>query len=147
MTTYADVTGTAAYNRAKFKPHDKNRIRMAKIEHNFSATSVAGDEVVNCITIPANSIVIGAWGKMTTDSSLADAHLDLQYGATGAAYASNADTNSTTMLVAASAQNVEFKKTANIITIEASNGVNDVNAGVVEIICAYIELDSLGAAG
>lgn len=145
MTTYADVTGTAAYNRAKFKPHDKNRIRMVKIEHNFAATSLASSEVMNCITVPANSIVIGAWGVMTTDSSLADAHVDLGYGAGGNEYASNADTNSTTMLVAASAQNVEFKKTANIVQLEASNGEN-INAGVIEIICAYIELDNLGAA-
>lgn len=146
MTTYADVTGTAAYNRAKFKPHDKNRIRMVKVEHNFAATSMASGEVINCMTIPANSVVIGAWAVMTTTSSLANAEIDLGFATGGAEFDAKGETNGTSVTSAISDQNIEFKKSANIIQIEASNSL-DVNAGVVEIVCAYIELDSLGATG
>ncbi len=146
--TYATVTGTAAYNRAKYKPHDKNRVRMAKIEHNFAATTVAAGTIVNCITIPANSVVIGAWAVMTTTSALANAEIDLGYGAGGAEYDAKGETSGTAPFVtsALSDDNVTFQKSANIIAIQASNTL-DVNAGVVDVIAAWIELDALGSAG
>lgn len=144
--TYVTVTGTAAYNRAKYKPHDKNRVRMAKIQHNFAATNMNAAEIINCITIPANSVVIGAWAVMTTTSALANAELDLGWGAGGEEYDAKGETSGTAPFVtsALSDQNIEFQKSANIIAIQASNTL-DINAGVVDVIAAWIELDSLGA--
>lgn len=148
MTTYATVSGTAGYNRAKYKPHDKNRVRMAKIQHNFAATEMPAGDVINCLTIPANSVVIGAWAVFTTKSSLGDAEISLGWKTAGTEYDAKGETEGTVPFATSpiSDQNVEFKKTANILQMNASNTL-DVNAGVVDVVAAWIELDSLGAAG
>jgi hypothetical protein len=121
---------------------------MAKISHNFAATNMNAGEIINCITIPANSIVIGAWAVMTTSSALANAELDLGWAAGGAEYDAKGETSGTAPFVTSALcdDNVTFQKSANIIAIQASNTL-DINAGVVDVIAAWIELDALGSAG
>jgi hypothetical protein len=59
MTTYITKTGTTTYNKAKFKMNDRQKLRIAACQHNATTTAIPADNVVNIITIPADSIVLG----------------------------------------------------------------------------------------
>lgn len=145
MTAYVTVTGTATYNRAKYKPHDKHLVRIAKNTHNAAATTIPDGQYVNMITIPANSLVLGVWGMIAADSNLADAELDIGLG-DGSQYGAKVETDGTAGTVASAEclDNVTWCKAANRVTIGASNSA-DVNAGSYTVVAAWIELDSLAA--
>jgi hypothetical protein len=144
--TYATVTGTAAYNRAKYKPHDKHLVRIARNSHNAEATNLANGVIVNMIEIPANSLLLGCWVTITVDSEEADSEFDVGL-AGGAEFADGIEGNQTagTLASAESLDNVRKVVAANQITLMPNNG-NAMNAGTVQVEAAWIELDSLGAA-
>lgn len=145
--TYATVTGTASYNRAKYKPHDKRAVRIVRNSHNANATSVANAVQVNMFTIPADSILLGVWTEVTVASGNNDVLIDV--GVTGGAeYADDVNSNQANGTVNANEclDNVTYCNTAKIITCAPDNG-NAWAAGTLTITAAYIELDSFGSAG
>jgi hypothetical protein len=147
MTTYATVTGTASYNRAKYKPHDKRAVRIVRNSHNANATSAANAVQINMFTIPADSILLGVWTEVTVASGNNDVLIDVGI-AGGAEYADDVNSNQANGTVNANEclDNVRYCNAATIITCAPDNG-NAWAAGTLTITAAYIELDSFGSAG
>lgn len=141
---YVTCNGTVTYNRAKYKPHDKHIVRIAKVTHNAAALKVPANSIVNMIDIPANSIVLGAWGMISTDSNLANAEVNLGY-AGGSEYGVDVETDGTAGTVSAAecTDNVHWVKAANQITMTPNDA--ELNAGAYMVMAAWIELDSLTA--
>ena len=144
--TYVAVNGTAAYNRAKYKPHDKTLIRIGQNTHNAAANAVAAASLVNMVTIPANSVLIGAWCEIVVDSAAANVEVDLGL-AGGAEFDDGFESNQAagTVTTPESDQNVTFVKAANQVTLVPNNAL-EWNTGTLKVTACWIELDALGAA-
>ena len=143
MTTYIDKTGTTSYNKAKFKPHDRQRVRVAACQHNAAATAIPASNVVNMITIPANSIILGA----TIDVSTVQANTDVKIGVTAdddyfsAVTALDATGTTITPTTVGTGGGQPFHtNAATNVTITAIT--NAINAAIVTIRVPYIELDA-----
>ena len=142
--TYATVTGTASYNRAKFKPHDKRAVRIVRNSHNANATTAANAVQINMFTIPADSIVLGVWTEVTVASG--NSHILVDVGIAGSAiFADDVNSNQANGTVNAdeSLLNTYYMNSATPITIAADNG-NALAAGTITVTAAYIETDSYG---
>ena len=147
MTTYVALNGTPTYNRAKYKPHDKTLVRIGKATHNAAANAVASASVVNMLTIPANSVIIGVWGQVAVDSAAADVELDIGLSnAGGEEYGAKVETNAAAGTVAAAEclDNAAFVASATTIGLQASNSL-EWNTGSYTVIAAWIELDAITA--
>lgn len=144
--TYATVTGTAAYTRSKFAPHDKTYIRVVQNTHNAAATSVADNAVVNMYTIPAGSIILGCWSHVVVDSATTADDIDVGL-AGGVEYGANIETNAAagTIMAEECVSNPHYCVAANQITITGNGTTWD--AGSVKVTTAYIEPDTYGSAG
>lgn len=145
--TYVTVTGTAAYNRAKYKPHDKTLLRIARVTHNAAATAVASAAIVNMITIPANSVLLGAWAEITVDSAAADVEMDLGL-AGGTEFDASFESNQTagTITSPEGDDNCTFVRAANQVTLVPTNSL-EWNTGSIQVTACWIELDNLGSTG
>jgi len=146
MTTYVALNGTPVYNRAKYKPHDKTIVRVAKATHNAAANAVASASVVNMITIPANSVILGVWGQVAVDSAAPNVELDIGLSnAGGQEYGAKVETNVAAGTVTGEClDNATFTASETIIGLEASNSLAW-NTGAYTVIAAWIELDSITA--
>jgi hypothetical protein len=142
MVTYApNATTTTTYNRAKYKPHDKTIMRVAKSALNTAANSIpATAQSVNCMTIPKNSIILAVNIDVTTAEG-ADTGGDI--GLTGGAeFASDAN-------IAVATQSVMLGipyllTSAKKITLTANGAA--LNNAIVDVYATYVELDSLSVA-
>jgi hypothetical protein len=142
MVTYApNATTTTTYNRAKYKPHDKTIMRVAKSALNTAANSIpATTQSVNCMTIPKNSIILAVNIDVTTAEG-ADTGGDI--GLTGGAeFASDAN-------IAVATQSVMLGipyllTSAKKITLTANGAA--LNNAIVDVYATYVELDSLSVA-
>ena len=144
--TYVTCNGTAAYNRAKYKPHDKTLVRVGRNTHNSAANNVADSSIVNMISIPANSILLCVATEILVDSAVANDEFDVGL-AGGVEFGSELESNAAagTIAVPECLDNPTFVKAANTITM-TSNG-ETMDAGTVQVTACWIELDSLGSAG
>lgn len=142
--TYATVTGTASYNRAKYKPHDKRAVRIVRNSHNANATTAANAVQINMFTIPADSIVLGVWTEVTVASGNNDILIDVGI-AGGAEFADDVNSNQANGTVNADETllNTYYMNSATPITIAADNG-NALAAGTITVTASYIETDSYG---
>ena len=142
--TYATVTGTASYNRAKYKPHDKRSVRIVRNSHNANATSAANAVQINMFTVPADSIVLGVWTEVTVAGGNNDVLIDVGI-AGGAEFADDVNANQANGTVNADETllNTYYMNSATPITIAADNG-NAFAAGTITVTAAYIETDSYG---
>jgi len=148
MTTYVAKSGTTKYNRAKYKPHDKTLVRVVKATHNAAAQLVASASVVNMVTIPANSVILGIWGQSVVDSAAADVELDIGLSnAGGEEYGAKVETNAAAGTVSAGEclDNVVFTASATTVGLQPSNSL-EWNTGEYAVVVAYIELDSITSA-
>ena len=145
--TYVTVNGTAAYNRAKYKPHDKTLLRIARNTHNAAANVVAAASIVNMVTIPANSVLVGAWAEILVDSAAADVEMDLGL-AGGTEFDASFESNQAagTITSPEADDNCTFVRAANQVTLVPTNSL-EWNTGTIQVTACWIELDSLGAAG
>lgn len=147
MTDYITKTGTTTYNKSKFKPHDRQRLRVAQCTHNSAATAIPASNVVNVITIPANSIVLGA----TVDVSTNQANTDVKLGMTASDDYWSAvialDANGTTIeptTVGTGGGQLYHTNAATNVTVTAIT--NAINAAIITVRVPYIELDAQVAA-
>ena len=142
MVTYApSATTTTTFNRAKFKPHDKNILRVAKSTFNAAANSIpATAQTVNCMTIPANSIILAVNIDVTTAEG-ADTGADI--GLTGGAeFQSDANAAVATQSVMLG---VPYLLTSGKkVTITANAAA--LNNAIIDVYATYVELDSLTVA-
>lgn len=142
MVTYAPTaTTTTTYNRAKYKPHDKTIVRVAKSTFNAAAASIpATAQTVNCMTIPASSIILAVNIDVTTaEGADTGANIGLTGGAEFASDANMAVATQSVML------GVPYLLTsAKKVTITANAAA--LNNCIVDVYATYIEMDSLSAA-
>ena len=142
MVTYApSASTTTTYNRAKYKPHDKTIMRVAKSAFNAAAANIPADaQTVNCATIPANSIILAVNIDVTTAEG-ADTGADI--GLTGGAeFASDANMAVATQSVVLG---VPYLLTsAKKVTLSSCAAA--LNNCIVDIYTTYVELDSLSVA-
>lgn len=143
MTDYITKTGSTTFNKSKFKPHDRQRLRVAACQHNAAATAVPASNVVNVITIPANSIVLGA----TVDVVTGQANTDVKLGMTASddywSAAIDTATAGTTIeptTVGTGGGQLFHTNAATNVTITAIT--NAINSAVLVVRCVYVELDA-----
>jgi len=144
--TYVVTNGTAAYNRAKYIPHDKTIIRIARNTHNAAANNVATGSIVNMITIPAESILLNVATEIVVDSAVSGDQFDVGFVG-GVQFGSDLESNQVAGVVAIPENLVNpwFVKAANVVTL-TSNG-QTMDAGTIQLTATWVELDSFGAAG
>lgn len=143
MTDYIARTGSITLNKAKFKPHDRQRLRVAAASHNASTTAIPASNVVNMINIPANSIILGA----TVDVSDNQADTDIKLGVTADdnvfSDATALDANGTTIIPTtigtAQGQPYHTNAATNVIATAVSNAIN---SAVFTVRVVYVELDA-----
>jgi hypothetical protein len=143
MTDYIAKTGSTTYNKSKFRPHDRQRVRVAQCTHNAATTAIPASNVVNVITIPANSIVLGA----TVDVVTGQANTDIKLGMTASDdyWSASIDTATagTTIepaTVGTGGGQLFHTNAATNVTITAIT--NAVNSAVVIVRAVYVELDA-----
>ena len=144
--TYVVANGTAAYNRAKYKPHDKTIIRIARNTHNAAANNVATGSIINMITIPAECVLLGVATEIVVDSDVAGDQFDVGFVG-GVEFGADLESNQVAGVVAIPENLVNpwFVKAANVVTL-TSNG-ETMDAGTIQLTATWVELDSFGAAG
>lgn len=141
MVDYITRTGTPSYNKSKFKPHDRQKVRVVKVTHNAAATAIPASNVVNMVTVPADSLIIGADIFVNT----LQANTSVKLGVT-------ADDDFFQAAVPTTAAGVPVGRTigtgsgclytnaATNVTITAIT--NAINAAVVTAYVSYIEMDA-----
>ena len=143
MTTFVTRTGTPLYNKARFSPLDRQRVRVVKCSHNATATAIPAANVVNMIPVPADSIIMG----VCLDVSDNQTNTDLKIGVTADddvfSAATALDANGTTIppTTIGTAQGMPYYTNAatNIIVTPITNAVN---AAVFTVRAVYIEVDA-----
>jgi len=143
--TYVTANGTASYNRAKYKPHDKTILRIARNSHNAAANVVANGSIVNMVTIPADSVLVGAWCEIVVDSAAANVEINLGLVG-GAEFDDNFESNQAAGVVTSpeSDQNPSYIGENNQVTLMPNNAL-EWNTGTLMVTACWIELDNLGA--
>lgn len=142
MVDYIDKTGTTQLNKAKFKPHDRQKLRVASCVHNATTTAIPASNVVNVITIPADSIILGA----TVDVSDLQADTDIKLGMTAdddffaAVIALDALGTTITPTTVGTGGIPFYTNAATNVTITAVT--NAINAATVTVRCVYVEMDA-----
>ena len=147
MTTYVTNPDTTYLNKAKFRPHDRQRLRVAACEFNSANAVIAASSVMNMITIPANSIVLGA----TVDVKKAQADTDIKLGMTAnddywsaSIYTATNGTTIEATTVGTGGGQLYHTNAATNVTITAIT--NEVNTAIVVVRAVYMELDAQTAA-
>jgi hypothetical protein len=142
---YITRTGNVTYNKAKFKPHDRQRVRVAKVTHNATATAITASNVVNMIPIPAESVILGVSvlvsdNQTNTDIKIGVTADDDTFSAATALDANGLPLPSTTGTLHG---NPYYTNAATNIVITAVT--NDINSAVITLVATYIELDAMAA--
>jgi hypothetical protein len=141
MVTYApNATTATTLNRSKYKPHDKLPVRVAKSSFNAAANSIpATAQSVNCMTIPAGSIVLAVNIDVTTAEG-ADTGANIGFTG-GAEFCSDGNMAVATQTVCLGVP--YLVQAAKKITITANAAA--LNNCVVDVYAVYVEFDSLSA--
>lgn len=142
MVTYApNASTTTTYNRAKYKPHDKTLVRVAKSTFNAAANSIPADaQSVNCMTIPAGSVILAVNVDVTTAEG-ANTPFDIGF-TDGEQFLSNGNSAVATQTVCLGVP--YLVQTAAPICITSDGAA--LNNCVMDLYAVYVEFDSLAAA-
>ena len=140
-------TGTVKYNKAKFNPMDRQRLRIAKCSHNATATAIPAANVVNMIPIPADSIILGV--ALDVEDNQADT--DLKIGLTAdddlfsAATALDANATTVAPTTIGTIQGMPYYTNAatNVIVTAVTN---EINAATFTVRAVYVEVDAQASA-
>lgn len=143
MTDYIARTGTPLFNKAKFSPLDRQRVRVAKCAHNATATAIPAANVVNMIPVPADSIIMG----VCVDVSDNQTNTDLKVGVTADddvfSAATALDANGTTIVpttIGKAQGQPYYTNAATNITVTAVT--NAINSAIFTVRAVYIEVDA-----
>jgi len=142
MAYSATASATQTHNRAKFKPHERNSIRVTKCHLDCPNGNIAATaQSVNVATIPAGALVLSVNIDVTT-SEAADVGIDVGMDA-GDEFADDLNVHTV------AGQSVMLAPThycANTgkVTI-TTDGAGLANA-IIDVYTTYIELDSVSAA-
>lgn len=141
MVTYApNATTTTTKNRAKYKPHEKTTVRVSKSAFNAAAASIpATAQSVNCMTIPAGSVVLAVNVDVTTAEG---ANTGFDIGFTGGKeFLDAGNSNVATQTVCLGVP--YLVQAAKKITITANGAA--LNNAIADVYAVYVEFDSLTA--
>jgi len=140
------------YNKAKFKPHDRQRVRVVKGTWNAAAdgTLDAGNgDYLDIITVPAAAIILGVSLDVTTaetadgtcDIGVAGADitndLDLYYDAAPLDSAYSVPPTGVGGIVFTGGNEATIRVTATTDTNDV-----DLDGVVMDVYCVYMELDA-----
>ena len=137
--------GSLTYNKAKFKPHDRQRVRVATATHNASANSMNADDTINMVPIPAESVILGV-GVLVSDNQ---ANTDIKIGTSSDddlfSAATALDANGLippTTTGTAHGQPFYTNAATNVMATAVTNAIN---AATFTLVCTYIEMDAMKA--
>jgi len=141
MVTYApNATTTTTYNRSKYKPHDKTLMRVAKSTFNAAAANIPADgQSVNCMTIPAGSVILAVNVDVTTAEG-ANTPFDIGF-TDGEHFLSNGNSGAATQTVCLGVP--YLCQSAKKICITSDGAA--LNNCVMDLYAVYVEFDSLSA--
>jgi len=128
--------GTITYNRGKFKPNDRQALRVAKVTHNCAANGLGAGNAIAMIPIPINATVLSATLKIDTVEDSA-AVVSLGIAEDGITFVNAA--NAQVAAIHPSLVSGVFYNTAGNIFLSTDNACDTLVATVVAV---YVEMDS-----
>ena len=141
MAYSATASSTVTYNRAKYKPHDKLTVRVAKSALNCAAGNIlATAQSVNMSTVPAGSLILAVNIDVTTAEG-ANTGVDIGL-AGGVEFCINGNSAVATQTVMLGVP--YLIQSASKVTL-TTNGAA-LNNAIVDCYVCYVEFDSLTAA-
>jgi len=143
MADYITRTGTPLYNKAKFSPLDRQRVRVVKCSHNASTTAIPAANVVNMIPIPADSIVLGVCLDVSDNQTNTDVKIGVTADDDVFSAGTALDANGTTIVPSTigTAQGMPFYTNA-ATNVTVTGVTNAINAAVFTVRAVYIEIDA-----
>lgn len=148
----AHTPNAVKYNKAKFKPHDRQRVRVAKGSWNAATDGTldagAGD-TLDIITVPAQSIILGCvlyvstaeTANGTVDIGIVGDDIandtDFYYDAVALSTADTIPNNNLGGIVYTGSSSVAIRITATTDTADV-----DIDGAVFDVYVTYIELDA-----
>ena len=143
MTTYITRTGNQTFNKAKMKPHDRNRLRIAKASHDAASVAIPAANVVNIVQIPANSIILGVSIDVPDNQADTDIKVgvtaDDDYFAAVLALDNTGTTITPTTVGTGGGMPYHTNAATNVIITAITNAIN---AAEIVARVPYIELDA-----
>ena len=128
-------TTAPSFNKAKFKPHDRQKLRIMKVTTSTNLNAIAkADQAVNVAYIPSECIVLGGQMEITTQSDNVDGLVSLAFD--GATLVSSTDPN-----VAAVLPFPNSGRVCNAGNVSIVGNAALTNAVISNIYVAYVELD------
>jgi len=145
-------TNALQYNKAKFKPHDRQRVRVVKGTWNAAAdgTLDAGNgDYLDIVTVPADCVIMGVslhvdtaeGANGTVDIGVVGADIvndtDLWYDAGSLATADTVPNNGVGGMVYTGSNSATVRVTA------TTDGADvDIDGAKFDVYCVYMELDA-----
>ena len=124
------------FNKAKFKPHDRQRLRLMKVTTSTNLNAIAAaNQAVNVAYIPSECIVLGGQMQISTKSDDVDGLVSLKFD--GKTLVSSADPNVAAVL---SFPNSGTYCNAGNVSILGNAALT--NAVISNVYIAYLELDA-----
>jgi hypothetical protein len=131
------LNGTVSYNKAKFKPHDRQKLRIAKVTHNCAANSLTAGNAIAMIPIPAGAVVLAATLKVDTVEDSAAA-LSVGVAEDGTTFVSGANAQTANLISPSLVCGYPFASAGNIYL--SSNAA--CNTLVATVTAVYVEGDA-----
>lgn len=123
------------FNKAKFKPHDRQKLRIMKVTTSSNLNAIAkANQAVNVAYIPSSAIILGGQMEITTKSDDVDGLVQLKLD--GSTLVSTADPNVAAVLPFPNSGRVTNAGNVSIVGNAALT-----NAVISNIYIAYVELD------
>lgn len=134
------LNGTVTYNKSKFKPHDRQKLRVAKVTHNCAANSITAGNAVAMVPMPKDSILLSATLQVATVEDSA-ALASLGYAEDGETFVSNA--NAQVAAVNPCLVSGYWYNAAGNVYLSVDNACDTM---VATVLVTYIEMDAQVAA-
>lgn len=135
------LNGTVQYNKGKYVPGDRQKLRVAKVTHNCAANSLTAGNAIAMVPIPAGAIVMSASLKVdTVEDSVAA--LSVGIAEDGTTFVSGANAQTANLVSPSLVSGYVFNSAGNIYL--SSNAA--CNTLVATVTVVYIEQDSFKSA-
>lgn len=131
------LNGTVKYNKSKFKPHDRQKLRIAKVTHNCAANSLTAGNAIAMIPIPAGAIVLAASLEVDTVEDSASL-ISLGVAEDGTTFVSSANAQSANLVSPSLVCGYPFTAAGNIY-MSTDNACDTLVATVTAV---YVETDA-----
>jgi hypothetical protein len=137
MAVLGILNGAVTYNKAKFKPHDRQKVRVAKVTHNCEANSLTAGNAIAMIPIPIGAVVLSASLTVDTVEDSA-AVISLGVAEDGTTFVSGANAQTASLVSPSLVCGYPFSAAGNIY-LSADNACDTL---VVTVTAVYVETDA-----